>query len=185
MSNDSSLKENELQPIDQQKLEQAERLFEDEKPGQAAPLFAELAEKLTHTQPKRSASLHAQAAIAFVSSRNETDTVAQTRKAMRMFRQLNMTQAASFYYNKIIDELNDRKMTKAAKVLVDEFSAQIVLPDANLQPKPEQAFHEETGPRLPSLCPQCGAPVRSDEGRWIDGSTMLCMYCGTPIHVTN
>lgn len=184
MSNDPSANENALQPLDQQKLEEAERLYEDEKPGQAAPLFVALAEKLRLEVPKRSAALHAQAALAYIASRNEVKAVDQARVALRMFHQNHMGQAQTFYYNKIISQLNDRNMTKAASALVHEFVDQISVPNVDLQPKPEQ-FMEATTPRLPSFCPQCGAPARSDEGQWVDGNTMLCTYCGVPIQTVS
>jgi hypothetical protein len=180
MAEPSSRKENELGTIDQHQLEEAEQLFEDDKPGQAAPIFAALADKALSTTPKRAATLHAQAALAYVASRSETNAVTQARTALRMFHQYHMAQAETFYYNKIVSELNDRKMTKAANALANEFVDQISLPDVQLRPKPEQSF-QETAPRLPALCPHCDGPLRSDEGQWLDSDTMLCMYCGTPV----
>jgi len=143
----------------------------------------DLANRLTSTQPKRAAAFHAQAALAYIACRSEVNAVNQARAALRLFHQHHMTQAETFYYNKIVSELNDRKLTKAANVIVDEFSAQVALPGANLRPKPEQAF-EPSAERLPTLCPQCSAPVRSDEGHWVDASTMLCIYCGASIRTS-
>ena len=36
-------------------------------------------------------------------------------------------------------------------------------------------------PVLPTHCPDCGGPVRSDQVDWIDDATAECDYCGSPI----
>jgi len=36
-------------------------------------------------------------------------------------------------------------------------------------------------PPLPTHCPGCGAPVRSDEVEWLDAVTAECDYCGSPV----
>ena len=76
MSNDPSdpaARESALQPSEQRRLEEANYYLENNKPAQAAPIFAKLAEVLrSANQPKRAASLHSQAALAFAKSRNES-----------------------------------------------------------------------------------------------------------------
>lgn len=32
--------------------------------------------------------------------------------------------------------------------------------------------------RLPGRCPQCGAPLRSDQVEWVDAQSAECPYCG-------
>jgi hypothetical protein len=34
---------------------------------------------------------------------------------------------------------------------------------------------------LPTHCPSCGGPLRSDEADWIDDLTAECPFCGSPV----
>ena len=34
---------------------------------------------------------------------------------------------------------------------------------------------------LPTHCPGCGAPLRTDEVEWLDEKTAECVYCGNPV----
>lgn len=34
---------------------------------------------------------------------------------------------------------------------------------------------------LPTYCPACGGPLRSDEAEWIDDLTAECPFCGSPV----
>ncbi len=34
---------------------------------------------------------------------------------------------------------------------------------------------------LPTHCPSCGGPLRSDEAEWIDDITAECPFCGSPV----
>jgi hypothetical protein len=38
-------------------------------------------------------------------------------------------------------------------------------------------------PVLPTACPGCGAPLRSDEVEWADELTAECPYCGSTVRV--
>lgn len=36
-------------------------------------------------------------------------------------------------------------------------------------------------PVLPTNCPACGGPIRSDEVEWVDDVTAECPFCGSPV----
>ncbi len=38
-------------------------------------------------------------------------------------------------------------------------------------------------PVLPTNCPGCGGPIRSDEVEWVDEVTAECPYCGSAVRV--
>jgi hypothetical protein len=44
---------------------------------------------------------------------------------------------------------------------------------------PEPVSSRET--LLPTKCPSCGAPIRSDEVEWADDATAECPYCGSAV----
>lgn len=163
-----------LRPSEQQRLDEANQLYEDGKPSQAAPLFARIAEVLTaNRQAQRAANLHAQAAQAFAESGNESAALMQARSALNIFLKLKMdNKRMQYFYTSISKELNRRGMDNAVKTLAKEFASRV------LQPAPATP---SAAVRLPSNCPQCGAPVRISNANWVDVSTVECTYCGTPI----
>ena len=164
-----------LQPSEQQGLDEARHLLDDGKPGQAAPLFARAAEVLTSVsrQPQRAANLHAQAALAFAQSHDEAPALMQARAALNLFVQFRMFERASVFHADITRELTQRGMKDAADTLTNEFASRIVSPPTHASP--HAAAH------LPTSCPQCGAPIRSNEVHWIDDNTAECNYCSASI----
>jgi Zn finger protein HypA/HybF involved in hydrogenase expression len=40
---------------------------------------------------------------------------------------------------------------------------------------------EKPKPILPTNCPGCGGPIRSDEVEWADEVTAECPYCGSAV----
>lgn len=171
---DPTAKESALQPSEQRRLEEANYFLENNKPAQAAPIFAKLAEVLkAANQPKRAANLHSQAALAFARSRNES-ALLQARAALTLLLQYKLDQQASAFYNNLLHELTKREMQSVAEALTREFGNKVpqsVSPD----PRAAQLSH------LPSNCPNCGAPLRAGEISWTDANTIECGFCGTPI----
>lgn len=170
---DPSGKGSALSPSEQQRLDEARRLYEEGKPGKAAPLFARLAEVLiSNRQPKRAAPLHAQAAQAFAESRNESASLTQARAALTLFLQYKMLERIPFFYANLLKELTKRGMGNAAETLEKEFASR--LPQSTPAAQPAAI-------RLPANCPQCGAPVHTKEGKAFDVNSVECGYCSTPI----
>ena len=173
-SYDPSAKGSALSPSEQQRLDEAKHLYEDGKPGKAAPLFAKLAEVLiSNRQPKRASSLHALSAQAFAENRNEIAALTQARAALNLFIQYKMLDRMPFFYASITKELTKRGLGNAAETLANEFASKL--------PKSDPVTPPSVAVRLPSNCPQCGAPVRVSETGEVDAGTIECVYCGTPI----
>ena len=170
---DPAAQDSALLPSEQQTLNEAKRLLANGKPGQAAPRFSKLAAILTSArQPQRAANLHAQAAQAFAESRNETPALMQARAALNLFIHYQMVERAPFFYANIRRELTKRGLENAAETLANEFASKIPQPTPATPP---------VAARLPTNCPQCGAPVHVNDAHWIDAGTVECAYCGTPI----
>jgi hypothetical protein len=173
-SSDPAARESALQPSEQRRLEEANYYLENNKPAQAAPIFAKLAEVLrSANQPKRAANLHSQAALAFAKSRNVAALI-QARSALTLLLQYKLDQQASAFYKDLMRELTKRGMQSEAEVLTREFG------DKVLQPIPLDTRAAQLS-RLPGNCPNCGAPLRHSEVTWIDASNIECSFCGTPI----
>lgn len=171
---DPTASDSALQPSEQRRLEEANFLLENNRPAQAAPIFAKLAEVLESArQPKRAANLHSQAAIAFARSRNEA-ALLQARAALSMLAQYRLDSQAAALYKDLMREFTKRGMKTAAEALSKEFGEIISQPTAS---DPRTAQWNS----LPSHCPTCGASLRQSEVKWTEAHTVECGFCGTPI----
>ena len=172
---DPASKNSALQPSEQRRLEEADAHMENNQPAQAAPIYAKLAEVLASAgQPKRAANLHAQAAMAFAKSRNES-ALAQARTSLTLMLQYKLDQQATAFYSTLTRELTKRGMQAAADALSKEFAARVNPAPAAVDPKAARSAH------LPSNCPHCGAPLGNTDVRWVDEVTAECGFCGTPV----
>jgi hypothetical protein len=166
-----------LGPGQIQILSQANRLIAEGHPGEAAQLFANLAQQMeASNHPRRAANLHAQAAHAYADDPDEPNALAHARRALTLFLQYQMLERAPRFYGNIQRKLRARNLSQAAEALQTEFGKQVgSLPQPQVQPQvPGQQ-------RLPPTCSQCGAPVRGDEVEWINQYSAECIYCGSVI----
>ncbi|MFN8413181.1 MAG: hypothetical protein U0Z26_12410 [Anaerolineales bacterium] len=174
---DPTAKESALQPSEQRRLEEANFYLENNKPAQAAPIFAKLAEVLkSANQPKRAANLHSQAAIAFARSRNES-ALMQARAALSLLLQYQLEQQTSALYKTLMNEFTKRGMQSSAQALSKEFGEKFP------QSTPVDSRAEQLN-RLPSNCPNCGAALNQSDVKWAEANTIECGFCGTPIRPT-
>ncbi|MGD0003140.1 MAG: hypothetical protein ABSE06_02795 [Anaerolineaceae bacterium] len=166
-----------LGPVQMQVLSEANRLLAAGHPGEAAQLFANLAQQMEGSNhPRRAANLHAQAAHAYADNQDATDALTHARRALTLFLQYQMVERTPRFYANIERKLRARNMSTAADSLQAEFGKQVgSLPQPQVQP---QAPGQQ---RLPPTCPQCGAPVRGDEVDWINQYSAECIYCGAVI----
>jgi hypothetical protein len=158
-------------------LSQANRLIAAGHPGEAAQLFAGLAQQMeASNHPRRAANLHAQAAHAYADDQDESGALAQARKALTLFLQYQMVERIPRFYANIQRKLRARGMEKTADALQVEFGNQ-----AGALPQPQAKPRVQGSGRLPAQCSQCGAPLRGDEIEWINQYSAECIYCGSVI----
>jgi hypothetical protein len=162
-------------------LAKANQLAGNGNPGDAAPLFAELARELDVLRPRQAANLHARAAHAYADSGNAQSALIQARAALSMFIQYRMVDRSPMFYANITRKFNNKGMKGAATAIQNEFGGRA----GTLPPQPQSparlAVRRGT---LPTTCPKCGGPVHVDDASWIDNQTVECEYCGTPIRAT-
>jgi hypothetical protein len=165
-----------LAPVLMQTLNQANRFVANGQPGQAAPLFEEVASEMEATNhPRRAANLHAQAAHAYADSRNEQAALIQARAAMSLFIQYQMVRRTPVFYANITRKFSNKGMPNAAAALVKEFGSRV-----GPMPEPVAPGAGQRG-RLPTNCSKCGAPIHADDANWVDTVTIECDYCGSLI----
>jgi hypothetical protein len=152
----------------------ANRLLAAGRTGEAAALFARLAQEMEDSQhPRRAANLHAQAAHAYADSQNGLATVTQARAALSLFIQYKMVNRTPVFYTNITNKMTQRGLSKEVDLIHQEFGKVI----GELPVQISQSRTETHG-TLPPACTQCGAPLRSDEVEWVDSQTVECGYCG-------
>ncbi len=163
-------------PVMQQKIQQANQLYQAGKPILAADMFAQLAAQALKTgHPRRAGNLNTRAAHAYVDGKNEALALTQSRSALSLFVQLQMQGRATQFFTNIQNHMQKAGMASALATLRQEFGAQIPTTSGPAQatPSPAKKGH------LPSQCPGCGAPVRSDEVDWVDEQSAECAFCGS------
>lgn len=149
---------NPVPPAQLQTLKQANRLAANGHPGQAASLFAAVADEMEAAHHlRRAANLHAKAAHAFADSHNPQATLAQARAALTLFILNQMFQRTPVFYTNITRKLTNQGMPKAAAALAQEFGAQVRSMPAQVTPASGQRS------RLPTICSKCGALIHADE----------------------
>jgi hypothetical protein len=158
-------------------LNQANQCLNTGRFSEAGTLFARVALDMeTARHPRRAANLHAQAAHAFASAQDEIRALTHARAALTLFTQFQMVRRTPQFYANILHKLRANGMQAAAAQLERDFSS--LVPDSpdptasNPAPSPSRG-------KLPASCPQCGAPVRSDEVEWIDATSAECIFCGS------
>lgn len=155
-------------------LAKANRLVANGQPGEAAPLYARLAQEMERSShPRRAANLYALAAHAYADSADESNALAHARLALNLFIQYQVVERTPRFFANITRKIRNRGMAPAAEALQKEFGDRVgPLPAGGPPARQPQRGH------LPPACPQCGAPLRSDEVEWIDARSVECVYCG-------
>lgn len=148
---------------------------------EAGELFGQLADRARDNgHHLRSAQLAIQASRAFLEASDGDRAVLRAKQAIRQFivgkrpgravRVLQRTTAAlrSRGFNAQADALEQEAQARLAEMGLD-------LASVPLEPVPQPRGH------LPSICSQCGGPLRSDEVDWIDSTSAECPYCGSTV----
>jgi len=159
-----------------QDLNRANRLLAVGQYAEAAGLFAQLgllADRTGH--PRQSANLYAQAAQAAAGQPDRELALLYGRTALKAFARLGMLLRVTDFLANFSQLLRQKGMDSEANLLQLEFGGQPI----KVGPVPvEDEPSAPASARLPSACPQCGAPARSDEVEWIDEQSAECAYCG-------
>ncbi len=154
-------------------LQTANSLLASGHPGEAANLFAELAQQMeAKGQAIRAANLHARAAHAYADSNAEKESLTEARLALTQFMALNLAERIPVFYRNITRKFRKRGMRQALQTLEAECGMQIELHSAPAEQPTELRS------ALPAECPHCGAPVLSTDVEWIDSQRARCEYCG-------
>jgi hypothetical protein len=142
---------------------------------EAAAAFEDLAARAEARGGPRAPLFHLQAGRMYVLAGQGQAGVPHIKRGLEQL-------AANGRYGKIhrfgqmaVQELTERGLTAEAQEIAAYLK--MTLP---AKPEEEEAVPERP-PVLPTHCPSCGAPVRSDEVEWMDDVTAECLYCSSPL----
>lgn len=157
-------------------LQKANQLFATGNYSEAASAFEQLARAAEARNGPRAPFFYIQSGRARLMAGQTAGALEYLQRGLGIFAVRGRPGKVFFVGNRIVNELNQRGLSKEAQ----QVSAYIksLVPDFNgsLGGTP-QVKH----PPLPTHCPGCGAPVRSDEVEWLDDTTAECAFCGSPL----
>lgn len=161
-------------------LQRAHELMERGNYAEAATAFESLAQAAERRNGPRAPFFYLQAGSARI-------LLKQNAAGMEHFRHgLGLLAASERYHQlyragmRVVNELKARGMEKEAQ----EISRLVHRHTPAIAESPTQRGPDPSKPMLlPTHCPSCGGPVRSDEVDWIDANTAECPFCGSPVRV--
>lgn len=157
--------------INQNEFFRANQWFQLGQFENAALEYSQLAHRMERNgKPRQAANLHAQAALAWAKAGIEPRATTQANIAFSQFTLLGMKRRIFEFKTQFDQALHPQSTQKNSADSVDSretAQSGTFFPPANDQPR-----------KLPTVCGQCGAPVRSDEVEWIDDTSAECDFCG-------
>ena len=163
-------------------LQEANKLFDKGEYDKAAALYEQMATAAEGRDGPRAPFFFLQAGRAHVLAGRGAVAYDICKRGLGLLARREQFPRLHQAGNRIVANFQERGMTKEA----EEMSAWL---KSVLPPRPASGFEHAAPPpssskkipALPTHCPSCGAPVRSDEVEWIDQATAECNFCGSPV----
>jgi len=157
-------------------LQYANQLMAAGKYKEAAAAFEDLAKRAEGLGGPRAPFLFLQAGRAYILLREYARGMVHLKHGLILM--ANSKHYSQLYHagTRVAHELSARKLDKEAS----EIRALIRAHTPAFAEMPTDRM-ENTRPALPTHCPTCGGPMRSDEVEWIDETTVECSFCGSPV----
>lgn len=157
--------------VNQNEFFRANQYFQLGQFENAALEYIQLAHRMERTgKPRQAANLHAQAALAWAKAGIEPRATTQANIAFSQFTLLGMKQRIIEFKAQLDQALHPESIQK--NETASDMRHETPQPNRVLTPIIDRRA------KLPAVCSQCGAPVRSDEVEWIDEMSAECDFCG-------
>lgn len=144
----------------------------------AATAFEQLGRAAEGRDGPRAPFLHLQAGRARILANQNTVGVQSFKHAFGLLAQRRQFSRLHQTGVRVVSELIEHGLTTEAAEVDAWVKALIPLKSAGTS-MPSEAPAKK--PILPTHCPACGAPVRTDEVEWLDDVTAECVFCGSPV----
>jgi len=156
-------------------LRRANELMEAGHHKQAAEAFEKIARRADARRGPRAPHFHLRAGRAHILSGTVDSGMPHIKKALASFAKKGQLEPLHRFGQRVVDELNELGYTAQAQEIADYLSENFPEKAA-----PSQRMSQKKA-TLPTHCPGCGAPLRTDEVDWIDNHTAECIYCSSPV----
>jgi len=154
-------------------LQEANMAFEKGEYGRAAERYEKIARVADARGGPRAAILHLQAGRARAFAGQASLGLRSLRRGLEILAERKQLHRLHQAGTRTISELKERGLEDEATNI--EILMVTLLPDTfSAEPSAKR-------PAIPTHCPSCGAPLRSDEVDWLDDVTAECGFCGSPI----
>jgi hypothetical protein len=176
-------------------LARANRLFDQGKFVEAAPIFDRLAQGAAERgMLNRAGDLYLQSARCHLEMGEASLAVERGKQALRLFGQAGLFGKIERLMPRMVEALQEKGYRAEAEALRQEVRARLaeVPPGRRMPPGAHlarPALSAVEGPpmarqELPAKCSACGAPVKPDDVTWLDPQTAECPYCGSVLKTT-
>jgi hypothetical protein len=157
-------------------LQRANRLIAENQFSEAAGIFEQFAKGAMMRGGPRAPWFFIQAGHANILAGSASAGLEQIQTGLNIFKEHSQMQQIYQVGTRIVNDLNSRGL-KAEAVQVEDAVKKYLpagfTPGAGLSAKKPRV--------LPTSCPGCGGPIRSDEVEWADELTAECPFCGSSI----
>jgi hypothetical protein len=166
-----------------QELIRANHLVDSGQHAEAGEVFARISTLAEQAGfPGRATHLAARAAHSFLEADDSENAMSYARRVMRLSISMGNVQQTIGLARRIVAELDAHGYTDLAEAFrkeVNQYLGKLGLSLTDISAG-EPGLSEQRG-QLPSQCPACLGPVRSNEVTWIDQRSATCAYCGSTL----
>ncbi len=146
----------------------------------AASAYEQLARAAEARGGPRAPWFYVQAGRCLVMAGQTTAAVQHIERGLGLFAIRGQHARATGVGQRIVQELGGRNLQREAQQITDYLNE--LVPGFDAEQASRNRVASVSRPALPAHCPGCGAPMRPDEVEWVDDSTAVCAYCGSPAH---
>jgi hypothetical protein len=158
-------------------LQRANTLMASGKYDEAAGIFEQFARGALARNGPRAPWFFLQAGQARLLAGQPSVGIVHIQQGLSLFASRGQFQRLYQAGTRVVTELKAHSLTAEAQQIEQYLKATLpagFVPESGSSP-------EKPKPVLPTNCPGCGGPIRSDEVEWVDELTAECPYCGSSV----
>lgn len=158
-------------------LQRANQLMASSQYAQAADIFEQFASGALARNGSRAPWFFLKAGQARLLAGQVPAGMAHLQQGLALFAGRGQFQRLFYIGKRFANELKVRGLAPEGEQI--EYCMKTALP-SGFTPAPARGL-EKPRPVLPTACPGCGGPLRSDEVEWVDELTAECPYCESAV----
>jgi hypothetical protein len=156
-------------------LQRANRLMAEGSYAEASEIFEQFARGAMMRNGPRAPWFFIQAGQANILAGRVPHGMEEIQMGLKVFSDRGQVQQVNRVGTRVVNDLNNRGLKAEAgqiQALISQSTPANFVPGGMPERKPRA---------LPTSCPGCGGPIRSNEVDWADEVTAECPYCGSSL----